>query len=247
MDIDPLIVIYALGLVVSSAGLLITYYRWVHLPRSEKKRKKRIKEMERLSKQKQVFEDCKFSTETVLKHIEGDDFSSFSFTNLDLDFKLLSKVESLTEGYRSLSDWLSASKNGISITLEAEAKQELASTLKDYNFVQLLQADKILHRFLYEEEVTKRWIEKTCPDFFHELVKNLKEPEKTLDAFFIKINEAFKEHRILKRFRKEKTNLVKLGKEIIKDCSEEINSLTSELSKYSDLKDELEDHLAIPE
>jgi hypothetical protein len=151
MDIDLQIVIYAFGVVISFGALVITYYRWVYLPRSEKKRKKRIKEMIRLTERKQTFEDCKFHTEKMLKKVSKDDFSSFSFVNLDSSFKFFSEVECFKESFHALSDWLSACKNAIGLSLEEKAKEELPTTLKEYNFVQLLQTEEIIHRFLYEK------------------------------------------------------------------------------------------------
>jgi len=150
-------------------------------------------------------------------------------------------------GFHALSDWLTACKNAIELSLNEIAKEELPATVKEYNFVQLLQEEDIMRRFLFGEEVTKRWIEKTYPSLFYELMKKLKESEKKLDKFFIQINNAFKKHRILERFRKEKKNLIELGKEIIKDCNEEISVLNDDLSEYSDLEDEFKEATAFTE
>lgn len=238
MEVDLTILVSAVGLVISFGILAITYYRWVHLPRSEKKRRERIQEKKKLQSKRDTLSRCEWGIEQDLKRVEQNNFSRSDVGTWGLPQQFLSEVEKYIEDFHLCSDLLVACQNAIRLSLREIAKRELATTLKEYNLDEVLQAKDLVSRYIRGEEVAKRWIEKTYPSLFSDIMKHLKESEKSLDMFFIIVNKAFREHRILTRFRKEKENLIELGQQILKNLQHEVELLNKELSKYSDIQEE---------
>lgn len=238
MEVDLNILIATFGVVISFGILAITYYRWVHLPRSEKKRREHTQEKKKLESKRDAFYQCEWYIKQNSERVEQNDFSSLNVGTWGLPQQFVREVEKYIEDFGLCSDLLVACQNAIRLSLREIAKKELATTLKEYNLDEVLQTEDLVSKYIRGEEVTKRWIEKTYPSLFSDIMKHLKEQEKTLDMFFIKVNKAFKEHRILTRFRKEKGNLIELGHQIMKSLQHEVEQLNKELSKYSDIQEE---------
>jgi len=238
MEVDLNVLITTFGVVISLGILTITYYRWVHLRRSERKRRERIEEKRKLERKRDTFSQCELYIKQNSERVEQNDFSTSDVGTWNLPQQFVSKVEKYIEDFHLCSDLLVACQNAIRLDLREIAKKELATTLKEYNLDEALQAEDLVIRYIRGEEVTKRWIEKTYPSLFSDIMKHLKEQEKTLDMFFIKVNKAFIKNRILTRFRKERGNLIELGHQIMKSLQHEVELLNKELSKYSDIQEE---------
>lgn len=238
MEVDLTILVSAFGVVISCGILIITYYRWVHLPRSESKRKERLQEKKKLKEKRDTFSHCQWAIEQNSKRVKKNDFSRQDVSSWRLPPRFVGEVEKYIEDFHLCSDWFVACQNAIRLTLQEITKKELASTLKEYNLDEVLRAEDFVSKYIRGEEVTKRWIEKTYPSLFNDIMKHLKESEKTLDMFFIEVNKAFQEHRILTRFRKEKATLIGLGQQIITNLQHETELLDKELAKYDDIPEE---------
>lgn len=225
-----------IGVTITAVATVIRLY---FIPWREKKRKERLKEKKKLEGKRHHLYQLEWSMEQNLKRVEQEDFSMLDLGTGGLPQQIVSKVENYIEDFHHCSDWFVACQNTIRLTLYEITKNQLPKTMKEYHLnVVLYQSENILHRFLHEEEVTKRWIEKTYPSLFGDIMEHLKESERKLDTFFIKVNEAFQKHTILRRFRKETEKLIDFGQEIIKDCKREVELLNEELSKYSDVAEE---------
>jgi hypothetical protein len=68
-------------------------------------------------------------------------------------------------------------------------------------------------------------------------MEHLQDKESKLDAFFLKINESFQKDRTLNRYRNEKSELEKFGKQIVEDLRRELESAKLQLTRYANLEE----------
>ena len=85
------------------------------------------------------------------------------------------------------------------------------------------------------------WIKENYPNFCKEILDNIQEDlkENKLDNFFLEINSVFCDNIVLKRYRQEKKGLIDFGQQLKEDFEKEISVLEKKLSKYKDLKDDV--------
>lgn len=232
------IVIGVFGVVISFGILIITYYRWVHLPRSETKRIRLLREKEELEEKLSICKDSFGSLERSLKNfvIKNKFQRGFGAYTESLSSDLQERIEKYNEIFDRCVDWETASKDVIALRLQELTQEYLPKTRKERDLIGLLNVDELTQRYLKGEDVTKRWIEKEYPTgLYEDLIENLKDKETKLDLFFRNLNKTFQKNEVLERFRKEKKSLIEFGQTIIKDLKEEEKKLEKELEKYKDI------------
>lgn len=157
---------------------------------------------------------------------EIDKYSAdISTQNIPQQFSV--RAKEYIEKYRRLTDWLKASRLAVRFATETLAKSELPTTKQEYALDLVLQGDRIMPMFIEGQEVNKRWIEANHPKIYKDILKHLKEEETTLDMFFLRLNNNIKNDSILKRFRKEKKELIDFGSKLMEDLDLEIQRLQS--------------------
>lgn len=230
-------VIAMVGTLASVLFTVVELYVRVYLPRAKTKRIRRRREKENLEEQKNGLNNTIWQFEQRLKELQENNLSSDVLPH-DLPNHLVEKVRIFNERHKVCADFFEACNYAIRLILMDKYEETLPKTASKYNLDVSLRDSDFIKMYVNGEEVTKRWIEKTYPTrLYAEMLEHLQEPENKLDEFFLKINTSFQSNRIMKRYRQERNELEKLGKEIIQQLKEEVESINRQLSNYAGLED----------
>ena len=208
---------------------------------------KKIEEKRALESLRTEYERCSWSIKNnIEKYVEKNEFTDFearlhkpnAVGEVEISEELKRKVQEFNERCGLYKVLCEASKYPIKSFIEAKVRKKFRRTLKiPFALDEFLQADYLMARYFNGEKVTDSWFKETHPTAYKNIIKGLDESERDeLDTCFRELNHKFKSDAILQRFRKEKEELIKHGKETIKAFQREINSLNEQLKKYSNLR-----------
>lgn len=209
---------------------------------------KKIEEKKALESLKKEYERCAWSIKNnIEKDIEKNELTTFEarLYNSEVSEKvkvseeLKRQVQEYAEKCKLYTVLRMSSEWFIKSTIEAEVKRKFPKTLKKpYELDSiLLQSNFLMARYLNGEKVNESWFKGTQPIALKNMIKNIDESERSeLDTFFLEINNEFEKNSVLQRFRKEKEELIKHGRETIANLQKEIGSINEQLNKYSNLR-----------
>ena len=214
------------GILVPS---VLDYFKNRKLAKNKKK-----KELEKkLDNTKQFTTIIKNSLEERVKDSSLPESSNVNLLYAPSDLR--EKGEKYTEKYNLCVDLKTACKTVILLHLQKLTRKGLPKTCKEseYDLASALDANGLVQRYINKEDVTRIWIETTCPHMHSDIMKNLKDGERNLGHFFIELNSTFREDPVLERFRKEKANLTELGNNILKELTHKEKEAEKELEDFT--------------
>ena len=209
---------------------------------------KKLEDKELLEALKNEYSRCAWSIEQNIKGIlernERSDFTALLYksTGFGEELEISEELERQVQEYNRRLELYRvlhiASERWIGNLIDIRIKLKFPKSLS--NHVQLrnqLTDDYLRNRYLNGEKVTENWFKDSKPEDFKKIVKNIEESERdTLDVFFHELNKDFKDDEVLQRFREEKEELIKHGKETIANLQKEADSISEQLKKYSNLR-----------
>ena len=227
MDWQPILI--AIGSLITA---FFTAWRWGVNPYLERRRQKRSEKEKELRSKIQRHISCRNSIDYSIRNRvltnELDKYpADIFFQSIPQEFS--TKAREYMKNYQRLQDWLRASRLAVRYEIETRVRSDLPTTRKEYHLDTVLESDHIMPFFIRGQRVNKRWIEENYPKIYKEIIKHLKEEETTLDTFFLNLNRDLENNTILKRFRKEKKELIDLGKKLMEDLDREIPRLQGQV------------------
>lgn len=148
------------------------------------------------------------------------------------------QVQEYNQRFELYKVLLIASSRFIVSEIEIRVRQKFPKSLNNHVQLRNLLTDNFLRdNYLNGEKVTENWFKDSKPEELKGIVKSIEESERdALDVFFHELNKDFKDDEVLQRFRKEKEELIKYGKETITNLQKEADSISEQLQKYSNLR-----------
>jgi hypothetical protein len=208
---------------------------------------KKIEDKHLLEALKNEYTRCAWSIDTNIKEIveknKRSEFTASLYKSSELgDLKTSEDLEKQVKDYDRRFQLYKvlqhASMRFVVSAIEIRVKEQLPkSSGNSVPIKNMLSNDFLMVRFLNGEKVTENWLKDSDPETLKKIVKEIEESERdTLDVFFHKLNRQFEDDDVLLRFRNEKEELIKHGKETISNFQKEISSIDEQLKKYSNLR-----------
>jgi len=241
-ELDLPLLFAALGAVGVLVTAIATVAKLYLLPWRERKRKRRLAERQTLTNKKS-------SLDTLIRQIEKNIEESVKPNKFPVganigwyipEFK--KKIKEYHKEYDRCKDWLEACKVAIEHHMMLVTSKKFPNTVEEYKLHESLQADEFVNMYIEGEKITLTFIKENYPSLHKDIIEHLKEKraQHKLDVFFLEINDFFKNHVILKRFRQEKKELIEFGHQLIKELKKEIILVDKEILKFSDIEEQEE-------
>lgn len=245
-DIDWNLVFIGLGALFAALLVIVEAYQAYHKYVVPKKEAKMLFAKEKLVSLKNEYERCVTSIKkNIEENIEKNVNASLKAGLQDswivgdakISEELRRQVQVFNEKCKEYNLFRKLSEPFIMKTIDGEVGRVFPKTLKKSDEVQtMLIYDFLVARYFNGEKVTTNWFRETHPKELKRITKEVDESERgDLDIFFRNLNYEFQKSKVLLRFRKEKRELIKHGKETIKALQRQVESIDKQLEKYSNL------------
>jgi len=219
---------------------------------SKERKMKKIEEKKVLESFRDEFERCAWSIEENIKNgIEKNVFTDFHAglycgSSVLEKMKICEDLKKQVDQYAEKSTLYNVLRMSsmciIGTIITTWVNEKFPKTLKKPHPLDkmILQSDVLMFRYFNGEKVNESWFKDTHPTQFKNIFKDVDDSEKDegdeVNNFFLSINDEIERNQVLKRYRKEKEELIKHGKETVAKLRKQRESVNERLKKYIGLR-----------
>jgi len=218
----------------------------------KERRMKKIEEKKVLESLRDEFERCAWSFEENIKNdIEKNVFTDFHAglycgSSLPKKMKIFEDLKEQVDQYAeksALYNVLRMSSDCIIRTIITTwVNEKFPMTIKrPYHLDKMiLQSDSLMFRYFNGEKVNESWFKDTYPTQFKNIFKDVDDSEKDegdeINNFFLSVDGEIERNRVLRRYREEKEELIKHGKETVAKLRKQRECINERLKEYIGLR-----------
>jgi hypothetical protein len=222
--ITPICVVFAL-----------IYNYWLNTIRPKIIKEKEEKVTNLTEKQTQ-YNRIKGQIQENLELIKSNDLSktlTINYSKEIIDNKIKNDITNYLEQYSLYSDIYEGCVCVIRFNVQFYASQLIPKSLQKHPIDNILNDLPLIKQYLEGNCLSANWLRENHNDKYHIIIKYLddSEGEKNLDEFFKQFNNVILNDMIIKRFRKEKSELINISDQILLDLDKEIKNLEIKLKE----------------